>query len=228
MNPVDALLRYLFENARPDPELQGWLKKSRPFRAFAETYKAKIRSKIRAVQEPQDLRLELQTAYLLLEDRRFAVEYEKYGAQKRARRGADFTVTFRANTVFNLEVTRLRPVEDSSEGSIIPKLIGVLVDKVGQTDAGMMNVLLIGLETACTDADVKQAAQRLKTLADNKEEAFFERHGYHHAADFLKYYHQLSAVVLRQPGGALVWLNPGARKPLLKELVTIFARLPGI
>jgi hypothetical protein len=226
VNPVDELLHYLFENTKPYPDLQVWLKSSRTFRAFAETYKAKIRRKIRTVQEQQDVWFELQTAYLLLEDRRFVVEYEKYGATKG--RGADFTVTFRANTVFNLEVTRLRPIDDGTEGSIIPKLIGVLVDKAGQTHAGMMNVLLIGLEAACTEAELKQAVNRLKTLADNKEEVFFERHGYQHAADFLKFYHQLSAGVIRQPGGVLIWLNRGARKPLLKELVTVFTRLPGL
>ncbi len=79
------------------------------FTAFVETYRDKIRKKIRVTREPAsvlDLRGELQVAYCLLNDRRLAVAYEPYASAKR--RGPDFAVTYRANLMFNIEVARIR------------------------------------------------------------------------------------------------------------------------
>ncbi|HEX2620641.1 MAG TPA: hypothetical protein VHL11_10845 [Phototrophicaceae bacterium] len=232
MNQVDELLRYLFDQQPPDPDLADWLKSSRTFRLFVETFKDKIRRKIRTTQDDhalKDLKFELQTAYSLLQDRRFAIDYEKYGALQG--RGADFTVAFRVNTVFNLEVTRLRQSDSgagstsSPENMVLPKLIGVIGDKAGQTRSGMINVLMIAPEMICTADDLKQAVNNLKRLADNKQEDFFTRRGYSSAGDFLKYFWQLSAIVICQKNGNLVWLNTGTKKPLIKELVSVFEQL---
>src|SRR5512143_1161428 len=78
---VDELLDYLF-NGQPHllaAAMAAWLASSRRFAAFVTTYRTKIRKKLRATQEIEsllDLRLELETAYLLLQERTFSLEYE--------------------------------------------------------------------------------------------------------------------------------------------------------
>lgn len=49
-----------------------------------------------------DLRAELETAALLLREKRFTREYEKYAALKQ--RGPGFTVTFKTHMPFSVEV----------------------------------------------------------------------------------------------------------------------------
>ena len=78
---IDELLTYLFDGqphllAAP---LAAWLASSRRFTAFVTDFRTKIRKKLRATQEREsllDLRLELETAYLLLRERSFSVVYE--------------------------------------------------------------------------------------------------------------------------------------------------------
>src|SRR5436853_4649654 len=108
---IDELHTYIFDgrpNALAD-QFAGWLTTSARFRAFVTVYRDKIRKKIRGARDAEgrrDLQIEFATAYLLLQERYFSVEYEKYGTGKA--RGPDFTVTFRSRTIFNLEVTRMR------------------------------------------------------------------------------------------------------------------------
>ena len=90
-------------------ELLEWLAGSPRFRAFAETHRDKIRKKFRGATDAEslrDVRAELQTARLLLADRRIELAYEAYGSGKG---GPDFTVTFRGARSFNLEVTQAAP-----------------------------------------------------------------------------------------------------------------------
>ncbi len=64
-----------------------WMEASSRFTAFVETYRDKIRKKIRLTREPEsalDLRGELDVAYCLLNDRRLAVAYEPYASAKNA------------------------------------------------------------------------------------------------------------------------------------------------
>src|SRR5205823_97075 len=71
--------------------------------------RAKIRKKLRTATTPESLRsvlLELEVARHLVEDRRCQVEYERYG-QGRVR-SPDLSVTFRAHTTLNLEVTEVQ------------------------------------------------------------------------------------------------------------------------
>lgn len=66
---------------------------SRRFRAFAHTYRDKIRAKLRNAGDDRgelDLAAELETAALLLREARFAVEYETYAAAKQ--RGPDLAI----------------------------------------------------------------------------------------------------------------------------------------
>ena len=114
------LITYLFE-AKPHPlsdALMQWMEASPRFTAFVETYRDKIRKKIRVTRDPEsalDLRAELEVAYSLLNDRRLAVAYEPYASVKK--RGPDFAVTYRANLIFNIEVARMRPEESAAGGN---------------------------------------------------------------------------------------------------------------
>ena len=116
---IDELLTYLFDGqphllAAP---LAAWLASSRRFTAFVTDFRTKIRKKLRATQELEsllDLRLELETAYLLLRERSFSVVYEPQRVGQL--RGPDFAVTYTTSTLFMLEVTRLRLVQDSPRG----------------------------------------------------------------------------------------------------------------
>jgi hypothetical protein len=112
--PLSALqqtLIYLFDDqphALAGP-FAHWLTTSKPFATFALTHQQKIRKKVRMAQageETQNLYCELYTAYLLLQEPKFAVEYEPYAIQQG--RSPDFAVTYRTHTVFHVEVTRLR------------------------------------------------------------------------------------------------------------------------
>src|SRR5436190_5204166 len=108
---VDELLTHIF--GAPTHALTAqfglWVASSARFRAFAEQYRDKIRKKVRGTRDQEglkDLTFELEIAYLLLSERRFAVEYEKGGVGKQ--RGPDFCVTFKAHIPFNVEVKRFR------------------------------------------------------------------------------------------------------------------------
>src|SRR5438552_12518621 len=108
--PLDELIAYLFRAAHPSlaTEVGPWLVASPRFRAFAETYRDKIRKKARGLRDDEglrDLAFELAVALRLLEERRFALEYESYGVGQRA---PDFRVTSRSGWRFNVEVGRWR------------------------------------------------------------------------------------------------------------------------
>src|SRR5690349_11481832 len=105
------LLPYIFSNTRLPLAAQfaQWVQASPRFRTFAETYRDKIRKKVRGIMEVEgygDLQAELATAFFLVQERRFMVEYEKYGTGKQ--RGPDFSVTYKTHIRFDVEVTRLR------------------------------------------------------------------------------------------------------------------------
>lgn len=226
MSTLDELLAAIFET-RQHPlyaEFAGWVRGSRRFKVFATDYQAKIRSKLKQVRDDaglKDLRTELETASLLLREERFALTYEKYAASRQ--RGPDFTITYKTHTLVNVEVRRLRAVEASDDPQI--KLVGVLCDKVGQMPSGVLNVLWLAVEAGVTEAEFNRAAVTLRQLAESKNEAFFARRGFASAAEFLKQYQHLSAVVLHNATANAVWLNPLARHKLPPDLVTAFQRL---
>src|SRR5512140_1336203 len=78
---TDSLLLSLFDG-KPHPLaplLVDWLGTSRRFAAFVSANETKIRKKLRSTREPEslrDLQLELETAYLLLQERSLSVAYE--------------------------------------------------------------------------------------------------------------------------------------------------------
>src|SRR5579859_6787719 len=82
--------------------LVGLMAASPRFRAFVEEHQDKIGKKVRAARDAdgvRDLALELEVAYRLLSERRFALRYEAYAAGKT--RGPDFTVIYKERPACN-------------------------------------------------------------------------------------------------------------------------------
>lgn len=230
MPALDELLDYIFDGKKPAsyPEFEGWVRGSRRFKAFATSYRGKIRTKLKNVRDDggmKDLRAELETAVLLLREERFTLEYEKYAATKQ--RGPDFTVTFKTHTPFNVEVRRIRSLEldDGDAEARITKLMAVVCDKVGQMPPSSVNLLWLITEREISEADLTRAVTTLRQLAERKAEDFFTRRGFENAADFLKRSSRLSGIVLRPAGERVLWLNSLARHKLPPEVVTAIQRL---
>ena len=229
MPALDPLLDDLFagRHGALRAEFDGWLRGSRRFAAFAETYRGKIRAKLRHAQDAdglRDVRAELEVAALLLGEERFAIEYEKYAAAKQ--RGPDFTVTFKTHTPFNVEVRRLRAAEtDADPEARAARLVYVLVDKVKQMPPSFVNLLWLSAEGQIAEADVPAAATTLRQLAERKADDFFTRRGYESASDFQRAYVRLSGVIWRWTGEPVVWLNPLARHKAPPEIITAIRRL---
>jgi len=221
----DELLKYIFEGYDSHilaKQLNGWMKESRRFRTFAETYKDKIRKKQRIATDDDkrlDLAFELQMAYWLLQDSRFSLEYEK--GSKLGGRTPDFTVAFRVNQPFSVEVTRIRPTppgEAPKPENMSAKFINAVCDKVGQMTPGMPNILAIQAENS---GDLAKAMVDLRLMAEHKDELFFTRKGFKDAAEFLRQFRLLSTIWQRDG----LWRNSLAKYPLPSELATALGRL---
>lgn len=236
-------LNYLFDN-RPhvlEPPLTQWTSELPRFADFVETHRDKIRKKIRSIPSAdglQDLRAELETAYLLLREKRFTLAYEPYG--KGTGRGPDFAVTFRTRITFNVEVTRMQiAIRENDEGEqplFNPRyesrrMAEIVGSKLSQMSPSMMNLLLIMADqpTLC-ELDVGKVLHQLKQRAEKKEPQLFQRHGFRDTADFFKYYHRLSGVLLRSTGQPetgrcpILWLNNQTKHPLPAPVCTILQR----
>jgi hypothetical protein len=233
MTTLDDLLDDIFDGEKPAfyPEFEGWVRGSRRFKAFAISYRSKIRAKLKNARGDdgmKDLRAELETAALLLREDRFTLEYEKYAASKQ--RGPDFTVTFKTHTLFNIDVRRIRGVEleDGDTEARRRKLMAMLCDKVGQMPPSIVNLLWLITEREITEADLTGAAMTLRQRAEHKAEDFFTRRGFESAADFLKQYGRLSGIVFRQSGEHTLWVNALARHKAPPEIALAIQRLEPI
>jgi hypothetical protein len=223
--PASDLVTYIFANTRSALAMQfaQWVQSSPRFRTFAETYRDKIRKKVRGIAEVEgygDLQAELATAYFLVPERRFMVEYEKYGVGKQ--KGSDFSVTYKTHTRFDVEVTRLRrgqPGSSSEPG----KLANTLCAKLDQFSAGMINVLVMAVEDEdYSEEDLVGGLRMLQERAESKDDEFFTRRGFLGARDFSRHYGRLSAIRLVVPGEpAVLRLLPGAKHPVPRDLATI-------
>jgi len=246
--PVAALqqtLAYLFDgqsHALSGP-FEHWLTTSKPFTSFTQTYQQKIRKKIRTAQDPEELYnlyCELRTAYLLLQEARFAVEYEPF--TKQSGRSADFAVTYRTRTPFHVEVTRLRlsqqeqplaeqePAEVSSgleESMELARRYGrrrladVACDKLGQLSSNTPNVLVMWVQRkVMQEGDMEQALTALKRRAEQRDADLLARYDFRNPADFMRHYQRLSIVLVQSLQAQeadkppLVWANGAARYPL--------------
>lgn len=229
---INELVAYIFSNTRlPLAVLfAGWAKESPRFRVFAEMYRDKIRKKVRGVAEREgfgDLQAELEAAYFLVGERRFVVEYERYGTGKQ--RGPDLSVLFKTHIRFDVEVTRLRGGSGEQAGggaSEQSKLINSLCAKSKQLQPGIMNVLVMVSDFAeIGEEEIVAALRALQERVEAKDDDFFVRRGYAGSRDFLRMFGRLSAIRLVRVGApAVLKVMPGARQPLLGEIATVLRR----
>jgi hypothetical protein len=205
------------------PIISAWVINDRRFRTFAERYHGKIRRKLRNAATDAaalaDLQFELEIGRWLAQDARFEVEYEAYEARQG---GTDYTVAYRVNTRFNVEVRRIRARETGDER--VRKLTETLVDKSRQMPPTSIN-LLVMTDGAAPGDDLAAAGTALRNLAERKVEAFFEARGYKSASEFLKQYRQMSAVAFLAGESSLLWNNSLAKYPLPKDLALTLQRL---
>jgi hypothetical protein len=224
--PLDELIAYLFggDHSALVATLVGpWLIASPRFRAFAEIYRDKIRKKARGLRDDEgrrDLAFELAIAMRLLEERRFALQFEPYGVGKRA---PDFGVTFRSQVRFNVEVRRLRPAPTLDAPTDPARLVRAVCDKLGQLPPAMINVLFLGADGPSSAADALAPAMlQLQDRAAKKDDALFQQRGFAGARDFLRHYQRLSGALWLSgdPGAprATLWRNPQARHALPANL----------
>lgn len=226
---IDEILTHLFDGqphqlAKP---MGTWLADSRRFATFVKTFQTKIRKKLRATQGTEsllDLRLELETAYLLLQESALSVVYEPLPI--RQSRGPDFAVTFTTSTSFMLEVTRLRMVDNVEE-----RLADMVCSKLGQLPPQCSNVLLVGVETAELTSDSLRAVMlRLQQRVERADASFVQRYGFRDRADFFQHYLRLSELLVRgldlQTGKSVIigWVNSQAKYPLLGKARTALYR----
>lgn len=222
------LLSYIFTNTRLPLAVQfaQWVQASPRFRAFAETYRDKIRKKVRVITDAagyRDLQAELATAYFMVPERRFLVEYEKYGVGKQ--RGPDFSVTYKTHIRFDVEVTRLR----GSHAGATPepgKLINTFCAKLDQFPPGMINLLVLAADDApYSEVVLASALRTLQERAEHKDDDFFTRRGFLGARDFLKHYSRLSAIrLVTTDAPPVLWFQPQARHPLPPDLASLLRR----
>jgi hypothetical protein len=239
---IDELLTFLFDG---QPHLLStpmatWLASSRRFTAFVNTFHNKIRKKLRATQEMErllDLRLELETAYLLLQERSLSLVYEPpTGGQSR---GPDFAVTYTTSTSFMIEVTRgLVQIQEptlSFQNAPTRSLAGewladMVCSKLSQLLPQRMNVLLVGVESSFLTQDTLRAAMlSLQQRAERNDAAIVQRNGFRERAHFFQHYRRLSELLVRWPSlqtdePLISWVNPQAKYPLPGKVRTVLYR----
>jgi hypothetical protein len=253
MSAKNKLVNALIEDIFVDPsapfaiQFADWIAESSRFREFAETYRTKIRKKVRSAHDAQrleDLRIELETAFLLLQERQFALAYEQYGVGKT--RSPDFTVTFRTHTLFNVEVARLRdtaarrdletaigasanaqPLRDEA-GRQINRLIDLVCGKLGQMQPGVSNLLFVS--TTSQTPDLEGTMAHLRERAERRDTALFSRAEFDDATDFFKHYLRLSGLLVRSasnmtPSTVSLWINKQAKHPLAPKICSLLQRI---
>jgi len=214
-----------------------WISGSKRFRHFAETYRTKIRAKIRNAADAEglnDLVFELEIARWLLQESRLSIAYEPHNLRKM--RGPDFLVTFTTAFAFGVEVTRMRSsasILDSYTPDERPhnRLLNIICGKLGQTLPGMINLLVIGTDEPTLDqVDLNALLAELKKRAQTKDAQVFSRSSVDNSADFFRAYQRLSAILVRSTQSQLassrsiLWVNKEARHPLPGNLQTILKR----
>jgi hypothetical protein len=219
------LLTYLFDG---QPHLlvepmETWLRASRRYTAFVTTFRNKIRKKLRVTHDQEtlyDLRLELETAYLLLQERSLSLSYEP--EHSGPGRSPDFAVSYTTSLTFMVEVTRIRGVpsatnETPQEGE---RLTDAICSKLRQCLAQRANVLIVGFDALrFTQPDLQSILLRAQQRAEGSDSTFWQRYGFRERADFFQHYQRLSEILVRpsrlhanEP--TIVWVNPQAKHPL--------------
>jgi hypothetical protein len=243
---IDELLTYLFDG-QPHLLIEPmtmWLESSRRFSAFTTTFRDKIRKKLRVTRDEEtlyDLRLELETAYLLLEERSLNLVYEPQ--QSGPGRSPDFAVTYTTSLTFMVEVTRLRtsqkgtPAQSETQRSpedthVLQneRLADAICTKLRQLLPQRGNVLIVGVNALrLTQNDLQSVMLRVQQRAEQNDATFWQRYGFPDRADFFRHHQRLSEVLVRgsrvqaeQP--AITWFNPQAKHPLPSKVRTALHR----
>jgi hypothetical protein len=210
--------------------LMEWMEASSRFTVFVETYRDKIRKKIRLARGSEsvlDLRGELQAAYCLLNDRRLSVTYEPYASAKR--RAPDFAVTYRSNLVFNIEVARIRFEKSRVDGTHVlhteERILRILLDKLGQMQPGMANLLVIYTrQELVRSIDLGELMQWLRTNIEKKDPSFYAASRYTSPAAFYKDFTHLSGILL-WASSVQFWANKQARPGLADKVIHLVISL---
>ena len=233
---IDDLLNYLFDGQSHllAAQIATWLGDSRRFTNFVDSFRDKIRKKLRTMQDAerlQDLRLELETAYLLLQERSLSLVYEPQLGRVRF---PDFEVSFTTSLTFMVEVTRLRTLHAPAHTTALPdvskRIADTMCDKLGQFPPQLGNVLLIGVSGRCpTYSDLHAALVRVQRRAEQNDTVILQQHGFRDRADFFRQYQRLSEILVRgsqlQAGESVVaWVNPQAKYPLPSKVRTVLHR----
>ncbi len=249
---TDDLLTYLFNEqshllAEP---MAKWLTSSRRFAAFISTFRNKIRKKLQTAQDREsllDLRLELETAYFLLQEKPLNLVYEPQ--QSVQLRRPDFAVTFTTSLTFMVEVTRIRadqkgsPLDAQEEPLVTPapnsiltispisqRLADTICSKLSQLLPQRSNVLLIGVETLhLTPSDLRSTMLGIQQRVERNDSTFLQEHRFSDRADFFRHYQRLSEVFVRGPylqadEPMVAWVNPQAKYPLPRKVRTVLYR----
>jgi hypothetical protein len=230
---TDELLIYLLDG-KPHllmEPMAAWLGTSRRFAAFVTTFRDKIRKKLRVTKDQEtlyDLRLELETAYLLLQERTLNLAYEP--EQSKQVRSPDFAVTYTTSLTFMVEVTRLRGV---ITGEIVPegeRLTDAICSKLGQFLPKFGHILIIGVDGLyMTQSDLQALMLRLQQRAERSDSTFWQRYGFRDRTSFFQNYQRLSEVIVRgskwqADASVITWINPQARYPLPGKVRTALYR----
>ena len=237
---TNELLIYLFDgkpHILTEP-MTIWLERSRRFTAFVTTFRDKIRKKLRVTQDQEtlyDLRLEFETAYLLLQERTLSLAYEP--EQSKQVRSPDFAVSYTTSLTFMVEVTRLRTVSQaemssSENGTSLEgeRLADAICSKLGQFLPQRGNVLIVGVDALrLTQNDLQSIMLRIQQRAERNDSGFWSRYGFQDRAEFFRHYQRLSDVLVRrtqwevdQP--MVAWVNPQAKHPLPSKARTALYR----
>ncbi len=230
---IDELLTYLFDGkSHPlTTPMEIWLASSRRFTSFVTAFRDKIRKKLRTTQDQEtlyDLRLELETAYLLLQERTLSLVYEP--EQSRQIRNPDFAVTFTTSLTFMVEVTRLRSDPEKTVPLISERLTDAVCSKLGQLLPQRGNVLIMGVDAQhLTQSDLHAAMLRVKQRVEQIDSTFWQRYRFRDRADFFRHYQRLSEILVRgsqlQADEPVVgWVNPQAKYPLPSKVRTVLYR----
>lgn len=238
----NELILFLFEGKSSTLSvcMSAWLASSRRFAAFVDSFRDKIRKKIRVTQDLEsllDLQLELETVYRLLKEKTLSVAYEPDHA-KRIARAPDFAVTYTTSMTFLLEVTRMRgnlaeKIPPTDVNSVLSpqqiRIADTICSKLRQLQPKQPNILLIGMEAhKLAENDLRPVMLHIQNRVERDDPAFLKRYDFRDRAEFFAHYLRLSEVfvlVREIPASApTIWINPQAKHSLPAKVRTVLYR----
>ena len=232
---TEDLLSYIFDG-QPHLLAQSmvtWLSSSRRFTAFVTTFRDKIRKKRRATRDEEsllDLRLEWETAFLLLQERLLSLVYEPQ--LSRQLRGPDFAVTYTTSITFMIEVTRLQTAVSPvlAPGLKSERVADAICGKLVQLLPQHSHVLMVSIEALhLTHSELGAAMLCIQHRVERNDVTLLQRHQLQDRTDFFRHYQRLNKVLVRGPRQpatepVVVWVNPQAKFSLPSKVRTALYR----